>query len=707
MIPSANSRGRLLLGYVAFLFTALFASYYYARLRWSLNVVSPHDLLYKLLTDAADGPFQVRALVPWLVGVLEGGVGKPWLVRSAYDWFFLVETASTLVLLVAFGRYVSMLLKDRTLGFVMPFVLFSAMTFNFVYPDVVLPIQYPYYFPALLRFEKYYALYYPYDTPSIMFVALGLLLLYRKRMLLFYVVLALSSLNKEAAPLLLIFVFLATGLGRERPRTLALHITAQILVVSLVIMSIYAFYSADPMGVLPGLEVAENLSALSNPRAYPYLLSGFGFLLVPTFLCYRLIGDAFVRRSLLSAVPFAAAVFIWGRVDDLRSYGELIPVVGGGSVLVIREMYHRAASRLSRAEGPSGGPAVSAIKGLAADRRALVSLFVFLAMAAAFSYYYANLRWALDGLQPNGSIEVSLYGKADKVYQVRALVPWIVGFIEGSIARPWFFKSAYDWFWLVEMVSTFLLVVAFSHYASMLLRDRMLGFLMSFVLVYAMQFNFLFPRLGYPLEYPGYLPALKHYPYINLFYPFDTPSMLFITVGLILLYRRKWMPYYVLFTLATFNRESTCFLTLVYLFTALGRQRHGRVAMHCAMQLVIWVAVRYCLYQLYKDNPGQPIQYGWNVNLEMLSDPANYYFVMSTMGYLWLPVLLFYRHVRDDFTRKSLLVAVPYLAGLFSFGQVIELRDFVDLIPIVLPAFVLVLRERFEIDKGMLENRTG
>lgn len=48
------------------------------------------------------------------------------------------------------------------------------------------------------------------------------------------------------------------------------------------------------------------------------------------------------------------------------------------------------------------------------------------------------------------------------------------------------------------------------------------------------------------------------------------------------LYQKKWTLYCGLFLVATLNREITCFLTLIYLCTALGDERLQRIADHCA-----------------------------------------------------------------------------------------------------------------------------
>jgi hypothetical protein len=259
-------------------------------------------------------------------------------------------------------------------------------------------------------------------------------------------------------------------------------------------------------------------------------------------------------------------------------------------------------------------------------------------------------------------------------------------------------KSVFDWFRVAETVSAFFLVVAFRRYISFFLGDTTASYVTPFVLFYALPFNFLWPPPYIPLSFPQYLPVFLYHPtYVALFYPYDTPSMMFFTLGLILLYKRRWAPYYLLFAVATLNRETTCFLTFVYVFTAWGRDGKRALALHTAAQFAIWVGIKYALFRLYADNPSQPIATdGPFVNIAHLKDPSNYLYILSNMGFLWVPVLLFWRKIQDDFLRRSLLVLVPYLAVQFLVGQYTELRGFGDVTPVVAAAFVVILKALFE-----------
>jgi hypothetical protein len=102
---------------------------------------------------------------------------------------------------------------------------------------------------------------------------------------------------------------------------------------------------------------------------------------------------------------------------------------------------------------------------------------------------------------------------------------------------------------------------------------------------------------------------------------------------------------------------------------------------------------------VYASNEGQPFQNGALINIELFSEPSNYYFILSNMGFLWVPAFLLWRHIKDDFARRSLFVAVPFLLGSFLIGQYTELRGFGELIPVVVSAFILELKVFFEKDE--------
>src|SRR3990172_7183486 len=207
---------------------------------------------------------------------------------------------------------------------------------------------------------------------------------------------------------------------------------------------------------------------------------------------------------------------------------------------------------------------------------------VFLVTAWFAAYYFVLCRFAFNSVHHQATPAMLVSGTAYKPFQYRALVGWVVGLFSSAfpgIPLP-------TWFRLAELFSVFFLLVAYRSYIALFIKDEILASLLSFFMLYVLFFNYLL--------YPNY----------PVWFPWDMPSVLFFTLGLTLIYRRRWALYYPLFILATFNRETSCFLTVVYLLTAIKKDPAGTVALHFSAQLLIWVAVKSFLFLLYAGNPG-------------------------------------------------------------------------------------------------------
>jgi hypothetical protein len=312
----------------------------------------------------------------------------------------------------------------------------------------------------------------------------------------------------------------------------------------------------------------------------------------------------------------------------------------------------------------------------------------FLLTAFAAAYCFCELRFLLADPFSGPALfdEVSRH-TGPKPWQYRVLIPYAAGILSHLNLPPFF--SLERWAKLAELSSLFLLVLAFRRYISLFIRDRAVASLFSFLILLILPFNFFFPR--------------PHYP--NYWY--DTPSMLFFTLGLILLHQKKWLPYYGVFVIATFNRETTCFLTFIYLLTSAGRVRPKRIAFHCVSQFVLWLTIKSLLVKLYAGNPGPSFEWyahpgatHFADNIAFFTHPENYPMFLSNMGFTWVAVLLHLRRIKVEFVKRSLLVVLPFFAGMMLVANIYELRLFGELIPVVLAAFVLVFHDLLRRPEG-------
>lgn len=302
----------------------------------------------------------------------------------------------------------------------------------------------------------------------------------------------------------------------------------------------------------------------------------------------------------------------------------------------------------------------------------------FLVAAATGSLWFTYQMAGRLFQRAYASMDMLMNGSADRPFQFRVLIPWLAGILS-TLTEPFLTVSPDSWLRLTDFISVLLLIYAFRRYISLFIPGDGKAKLMALSVLPILTFNY--------LQYPCYP---KHFPY-------DMPAILLFTVGLILLYQRRWAIYYPFFILATLNKETACFLTVVYLLTEAGKSRPKTIAAHCLAQLFIWVAIKHGLYRLYADNPGAGLfEDQFSHNLYLLSRPQNYPNLLRIFGGTWISVMFFNRRIKDDFVRRSLLVVFPFLFVMLFMGKLDEIRIYGELIPVVFAAFLIIFNEIYE-----------
>ena len=314
-----------------------------------------------------------------------------------------------------------------------------------------------------------------------------------------------------------------------------------------------------------------------------------------------------------------------------------------------------------------------------ARSRSIRTNFVFALVVLVLSYQFAQVRFAANQFYGFATPEMLAAGTAWLPFQFRPLVPWLAGWLGSLPLRSG--PSVLGWYKIIELVSTVALCYATRHYLSLFIPDDRLTALWTGALFYVLPFNLTF----------------------TFWYPWDVPSLLFFTLGLILLYRRDWKWYYPLFALATLNRETTALLTLVYLATTVGRAPRRQWLGHAALQAALWLALRLLLFALYGRNPR--LGYGlfelklFN-NLDWLLQPGIVLALLRNWGLIWVPVVLWPRFVSDPFVHRALLIVPLMMFGLGFVGVVHELRIYSEAVPLLLPALALVVQGLYQSRRG-------
>jgi hypothetical protein len=274
------------------------------------------------------------------------------------------------------------------------------------------------------------------------------------------------------------------------------------------------------------------------------------------------------------------------------------------------------------------------------------------------SIYLPGALENVAGIDPRGAAEPFAY---------RVLVPKLVRFLHEHVATGASLLAIF------RVLDTLFIVGAF--YA---LRRLARESFASSAAVAAASFG-LFAML------PCHFVFSREYPF---WYAWDMAAVAVFTYGLWLLKQREWLVFYPLFVLGTFNRETTCFLTFAWVFTAWRSESKARVALHAAAQLGLWLAVKWTLQQLYRRQPGQVFQPAWIENGESLLDPAMWRWFALAFGGTWLALPFLYRRIVDPWIRALLWVVPVFATGMFFVGVWTELRIWGELVPIVLLALV-------------------
>jgi hypothetical protein len=269
------------------------------------------------------------------------------------------------------------------------------------------------------------------------------------------------------------------------------------------------------------------------------------------------------------------------------------------------------------------------------------------------------------------SPETLVAGTASTPYQYRVLVPLLVrGLLHAHLIQP-------DWqmaaFAVIQVFFLIALAFVFRRYVSLFINDAVLSSIAALTLYAVLPFN-----------------------YFNLpYYPYDIPSVLFFTLGLLLIDEQKWWWFYPLFIIATLNRETSIFLAVVTVFVGFDKYRPWTLALLAGSQLAIWTAIKAALWLLYRQNRWMGYglyQFQLKVNLATLVNyPIKGVIALATWGCLWLAVVIWHRRIRDERLRRTLWTVPVFIAAMFVVGFVIELRIYGELLPIVLAAFWVVL----------------
>ncbi len=312
----------------------------------------------------------------------------------------------------------------------------------------------------------------------------------------------------------------------------------------------------------------------------------------------------------------------------------------------------------------------------------VIILFVFIAYPGIDGYEKAQFNDVI-------------YGQAHKPYVYRVLIPTIIRTIthitptsikeninsvlkEIELVQKLGWREEYLFEYFVTVILLLFLFVLF-----------------SYLLRYSVKTYFNYPKFVsdfFPILSLILLPLFfRYYNYI-----YDPATLCIFAGASLLIYKRKWLFYYVLFILAAFNKETSILLIVIFFLRERNLTTKMNLILHSFVQLILWFTIKIFLTNVFSSNAGSFVEFhllGHNLNLFLYPFHLLYFIVVLTI----FSVLVAYKwKTKPSFVKLCFLVTFfPLITLSLFFGFVDELRVYYESFPFVFLLSVPVIAEIF------------
>jgi hypothetical protein len=214
---------------------------------------------------------------------------------------------------------------------------------------------------------------------------------------------------------------------------------------------------------------------------------------------------------------------------------------------------------------------------------------------------------------------------------------------------------------------------------------------LAFALRYLIRLFYDYPSFVEELAPVGGLMILpvffKYYSYI-----YDPCTLFLFTLAVGLMATRRYSLFYLIFLLATFNKETSILVAALFFMQEFRVMRKSSLARHMLLQVSIWIAVRGLIMFLFRSNEGSLFEFHLLRNLELIHSPRHLIYFILVIG-VFVTLLRHGWAEKPVFLRNGLFVTlVPLILLALFFGWVDELRDYYEAYPFLfllcLPAIV-------------------
>ncbi|MBE0572806.1 MAG: hypothetical protein IH618_14790 [Ignavibacteriaceae bacterium] len=177
------------------------------------------------------------------------------------------------------------------------------------------------------------------------------------------------------------------------------------------------------------------------------------------------------------------------------------------------------------------------------------------------------------------------------------------------------------------------------------------------------------------------IPAMFQPNYSN--YVYDFPALFLFTLGLVLIRQRNWNYFLILFFIACFNKETIILLTLIFAIhfykgNELSKKLYYQLIV---IQLILFGAIKILLHFLFINNPGGFVEFHLIDRNYLLFNGYS----LATFVVLLIIILSIFSNWKEKpkFFKDSMWIAIPLLILTLFLGFFDELRDYYEVLPVV------------------------
>jgi hypothetical protein len=175
--------------------------------------------------------------------------------------------------------------------------------------------------------------------------------------------------------------------------------------------------------------------------------------------------------------------------------------------------------------------------------------------------------------------------------------------------------------------------------------------------------------------------GLLQFFHIGTRYIYDFPALTLFSLGLYLMFVKKWLYYYGIFIIGLINKETMMFLCVPMAIIFYNNTPTRSYWKHIIGQVGLFIVIRGLISWFFRNSPGNNFEFHLFGNIRILADNCT-----PQQMIIWgiAIVLLAYQfNKKPVILRKALFTTVPFVIVTFVFACINELRDFYEVYPIV------------------------